>query len=435
MKIIIFIRHFNDFDNVLPIVDYLIRVKHQKDIEIYGSRGVDYLKCNKHLDYVTSVLGNNVMSFIDTHVTKIDKFLLKIINKIKEVEPPKNKITKLIFNIFIINLIRFIKLFIGSSIERFVSSLPDKTVILADFGTEGGFPYKYLIKYCQIRQINIFAYLHGYSIYSNVDSYKSKKPILNDKLNRFVQKIIFGKHSNRQYDKYLVGKQQTETYFKSSNFDGFSAHSRIIEIGLPRYTKEWIDRFVKQGDIFYSALALKSKFNKYDAGGKINVTLFTSHLRFNVDEDKLNKTIEMLVLCKGINLIIKAHTRGNIPKLILDNFSEFSKYICDYDSSEIIEWADIGIVYGTSMSIQMLSEGLIVIVPSYIDSNKTILEDNKVCVNAYSLEYMHNFLLNYPAVKNVPNKDVVNSFLKEFVYGNKDTYEELMDEFCYFLYK
>ena len=433
MKIIIFIRHFNDFDNVLPIVDYLIRVKRQKDIEIYGSREDDYLKCNKHFEYVTSVLGNNVKSFIDTHITKRDEFLLKIINRVKEITAPKNKTIKFIFDIFIINFIRFINLFVGNSIKRFVASLPDKAVILVDFGTEGGFPYKYLIQYCHKRQVNILAYLHGYSIYSNVDSYHSKKPILNDRLNRFVQKFIFGKYSNGQYDKYLVGPQQKETYFKSSNFNGFSAHSRIIEIGLPRYTKEWISRFVKQGSVYDSVSVLKAKFDKYDTGGRTNVTLFTSHSRFNVDENKINETIEMLVSCKSINLTIKIHTRSNAPKIIRDNFSKFSKYLCDYDSSEIIEWADIGIVYGTSMSIQMLVEGLVVVVPSYIDSNRTILEDNKVCVNAYSLEYMHNFLLNYPDVENIPDKDSIDSFVKKIVYGNKNTYEELMDEFCYFL--
>jgi hypothetical protein len=430
MKIIIFIRHFNDFDNVLPIIDYLVRVKRHKDVEIYGARGRDYLKCNKHLTYVSNVLGLKVLSFMDTHISKRDIVLLSIANRLKKRTDHANKLVKLLIDIVAINIIRFINLLVGrSSINKFILSLPEKSIILVDFGTEAGFPYKYLIKYRHKRSVSILAYLHGYSIFSNVDSFRSKALIISSKYNKVIQKILFGRFSNDYYDKYLVGQQQSSTYFSSLNFDWFSEHSRIVEIGLPRYTKEWINRFLRENDTCIGVPALRNsminKFQKYDRGNSINVALFTSHARFNVDEEKLNKTIEMLSLCDNINLVIKAHTRGEVPK--------FSKCICNYDSSEIIEWADIGIVYGTSMSMQMLVEDVVVVVPSYVDSNTTILENNKVCVNAYSLEFLRNFLLNYPNVKSLPNKKNIDLFIKKFVYGDCDTYDELMNKFCYFL--
>ena len=43
MKIIVFIRSHNDFDQVLPILDYLIRIKNQV-VEVYGV-GDDYKNC------------------------------------------------------------------------------------------------------------------------------------------------------------------------------------------------------------------------------------------------------------------------------------------------------------------------------------------------------------------------------------------------------
>jgi hypothetical protein len=63
MKIVIFIRIHNDFDHALPIIDYLIRYKHQSVI-IYGL-GKEYRKCNKHISYVENVLLNKIISFED----------------------------------------------------------------------------------------------------------------------------------------------------------------------------------------------------------------------------------------------------------------------------------------------------------------------------------------------------------------------------------
>ncbi len=437
MKIIIFVRQFNDFDNVLPLVDYLIRVRGQKDIEIYGAREDGYQRCNKHLSYISNILGKNVISFTNTCIGSRDRVLLKAAIRLKKINDPKNKLVKFIFNIITVNLVRFLYYFAGGSVKFFINDLPKDTIILADFGNEGQFPFKYLIKYSHKRSITILSYLHGYSIFSNVDSYSFKQPMLGIKFNKIAQKILFGKYSKEYYDKYLVGIQQRDTYLSSANHDGFSAQSSVVEIGIPRYTREWIDRFIKRYSEFDKTAKLGGsnvdKFHEYETNIGFNVTLFTSDSKFNVDEKELSNTIELLASCSNINLIIKMHTRGCTPELMRETNFKYSQYICEYDSSEIIEWADIGIVYGTSMSIQMLIEQLVVIVPSYIDSNTTILEENGVCVNAYSLEYLHNFLLHYPDVANLPDQNNINYFIKKFVYGDCNTYKELMDKFCYFL--
>lgn len=437
MKIIIFIRHFNDFDNVLPIVDYLIRVKRQKDVEIYGAREQGYQTSNKHLSYVLNILGKRVVSFTNTCLTKTDRILLRIDNRVKKISQPNNKFLKFLFSIFNITITRFVNYLISGSVKRFVKNLPENTIIMADFGNEAQFPYKYLIKYCHKRSITILSYLHGYSIFSNVDSYRQKSPMLNSRLNRIVQSFLFGKYSKDYYDKYLVGIQQRDTYMSSLNHDGFTAQSRVVEVGLPRYTREWIYRFIKKDSKFDNAPVLNvnkaDKFRKYKKNNGKNVILFLSNSKFNVNEKKLSETMHLLASCENINLIIKMHTRGGTPELIREVYSNFSQYLCDYDSSELIEWADIGLAYGTSMSIQMLVEGLTVVVPSYIDSNTTILEDNKVCINASSLDFLRNFLLNYPSVKDLPNEESINNFIKKFVYGDCDTYNDLMDKFTYFL--
>lgn len=111
--------------------------------------------------------------------------------------------------------------------------------------------------------------------------------------------------------------------------------------------------------------------------------------------------------------------------------SFYDKYVCDFDSSEIIEWADIGVVYGTSMSIQMLVEGLSIIVPSYIDTNKTIFEESDVGNIAKSLNELKYFISSYDKTANPMNNKSTIDFIRQNVYGGKKSYTELMDDYCY----
>ena len=65
-NIVVFIRSHNDFDHILPILDYLINVK-LLNVTIYGVTSQGYEKCEKHILYVTEVLKTDIIPFEQIH--------------------------------------------------------------------------------------------------------------------------------------------------------------------------------------------------------------------------------------------------------------------------------------------------------------------------------------------------------------------------------
>ena len=96
-------------------------------------------------------------------------------------------------------------------------------------------------------------------------------------------------------------------------------------------------------------------------------------------------------------------------------------------STDVIEWADIGIVYGSSIGFQMLVEKVTLLVPKFLDNNSTVYEKGKVCVVSNTLENMMDFVKNYNKGDNVVDSKIVDKFINEYIYGGYDSYEEMME--------
>jgi hypothetical protein len=78
----------------------------------------------------------------------------------------------------------------------------------------------------------------------------------------------------------------------------------------------------------------------------------------------------------------------------------------------------------------MLVKGVTVVIPKFISFNTTIFESNNVCISPNSLSELEKFICDY-SPENKINKDVIDNFLSDYVYGNSKTYEELMGKFYY----
>ncbi len=417
-NIVVFIRSHNDFDHVLPILDYLINVK-LLDVVIYGIPN-GYEKCEKHLSYVAEMLKMDVIRFDKIHYNSFDKFLLEITNLIQNLIHKQQKFKLYILNLFFIlilsNLRRFIQLVLSVSIRKFIKKLPDNTVILADFATESHFPYKYFIKYSNAFNIPIVSYLHGYYIFDNLNVLDLMNPRLSKTYIDLFDKYLLGRWRGEYYDSYLVGPYQKDKYFKSDMYSDFRKLSRVIEIGIPRFTREWINKF-----------SIEQLSNKKDrVNSDIKVALFVSNVRFSVNIDAFNNLINKLSLADGIDIKIVPHTRGEVIKIGCNNVLATQK-----SSSEIIQWADVGIVWGTSMVFEMLIRNVTVIIPKFIDSNTTIFEGKGVCIESDSIEGLIESIYNVKSEENKITGKSIDKFINEYVYGNFSTYEEVMNKFYY----
>jgi hypothetical protein len=420
MRAIFFIRILNDFDHALPIIDYLVRKK-KVNVEVYAF-GCGYIECSEHLLYLRNNLDIEVQSFEACFYDDIDILIEKLKKNIGNLKKfrPLNKLLRLVFDILFFNILRFVGIFMYRPIAKFMKNIDQRTTVLADFGTENTYPYKNIINSCRRRKVPIMAYLHGSSIYINKNVIVGKDTILPEKLNLLLQRVLFGKECNVFYDKYLVSINQKETYFKSSSWRWFDNHSRVKEIGIPRYTKEWVNRFTLSNG--------KLEANNKSKNKKLKVVLFLSGNIHNTAayQEKLSELIKSLSKMNGINFKIKQHPRAEVLQLI--GINSVKTCISNFSSSELIEWADIGVLYSSTVAYEMLIRGTCIVVPKYIDHNTTVFEKNKVCVEIDSLPSLVNFIENYSNNSILPYEKNIEKFIHEYIYGKKE-YSEMMDEF------
>jgi hypothetical protein len=190
---------------------------------------------------------------------------------------------------------------------------------------------------------------------------------------------------------------------------------RFKEIGLPRYSYEWEQIFVKNW----------GRNNVENTGSSINIALFLSDLKFNVNSKCLKELVDKLIDHNGVNFKIVSHTRQGVVGIHKDAIS----YVTSMNSTDTIEWADIGVVYGSSIAFQMLTEDVLILIPKFIQRNRTIFEDNNVAIISDSLNEMMSFINNYKKGKNMVDKEDVSAFIQKYVYGGYDSYSEMMEEY------
>ena len=406
---LVFVRSHNDLDQILPFVDYLHFKKNYK-VKLYGvGPGDTYSNVQKNI--LNNKLKMKIAPF-ENIFNKFYGFLLSYRQFFFNGRYTKHtfeliRLIKLLFYSIFINIIQF---FVSYRISKFLNLYKKNSVILADFGTENIFPYNLLIQLSQKKKIPIFAFSHGHFNYTNLNPLIEKR-IRFEKIKNLISNIVLNNNSNNCYDKYIVGIRQT-IFLKSNMYKGFDQKNldKVFEIGILRFTNEWILKLEQYQNY--------KKFN-YKNIKKINVCIFLSNHKFKVNLKKLLELINELNNNKNINLIIKPHPRSGIAGLNISNLD--NSIICNDDSNQIIENIDIGIVYGSSITFQLIQKKVPVIIATFLDQNDHFYINEKVVFEACSISDLMKFIISYKK-DNYFNKDFdVNSkfFINKYIYGNK----------------
>ena len=417
-KIIIFIDSHNDLDNILPFIDYVLS-SHKVKIILYKVKGSDLIGCKGHLEYLKNTY-NIVPANYDKNFSKQYAFLMKIYwVLLKYARRAKQKSYLLPFLILIIRFNSVVSYLTQREVRKNQREL-DADVIMMDFGKELGLYGAEIVNYSQNKKVTVVGYLHGFSIYTNLDVLQKDKAIISD-FKRFILKLAKSQNNRKYCDRYVVGIEQRETYFSSSMMSNYDVNylNRVYEVGVPRYATEWIAK--------YRNNIMKSNSFTYGENNRINVVLFMSHPQYNVQIDALMDTIKELFRCKKINFVYKPHTRNGLDRIK-------SKEIKGYDATnisslELSAWADVGIVYGSSIALQLLQDDVPLIMPRYVHLNSTIFEKNEVCITVDSLsDLVDIFSYSKGEIYKMVSQDKVKSFIQHYVYGNED-YNNLMKNF------
>jgi hypothetical protein len=165
----------------------------------------------------------------------------------------------------------------------------------------------------------------------------------------------------------------------------------------------------------------------YGDENKLNVVFFLSQQHQNVYERELINTLQELSKIDNINFVYKPHTRGfvGIGESTINGFNA-----SNVNSILLSAWADVGIVFGSSIGLQLLLDNVPVIVPSYIHFNTYTFEEYKTCITANSLDDLITILSDNTKediVKLIDNRKK-EEFLNRFLDADK-SYDQIMQEY------
>ena len=415
---IIFIRTFGGLDHVLPFIDYVL--SNNKGTVQLISNVEEIPGAQDHLEFLRRIHKIKPVYLFDIVFSAFYKKIFRKYNMFMDTTQRfyiKIPYTSFLSSCIISTIIRIYMFVMSKPIRGFIYGLDNSNVIILDMGSEVNFPNKYVVKYAGKRFISTTCFLHGICVWTNLDNNIKGRLRSGNSIKNKIRNIIQGK---RFYgDKYLASYDQKETLFKCSSMESFKEPERVMEIGAPRFTYEW-------NDVIKNYLLEKYEF-KYGDRAKLNVVIFVSNFIYNVIPEMFYKTISELGALEHINLVCQARTKGELEKVDDSLFKVYKVF--DIPSIVMSDWADVGILYGTSIGFQLLLDKVPIIVPSYIHTNHTIYEKYDVCIKAKNIEELKRILSHdKESIRSLFKHKKSNKFINDIVYGNK-TYQQLMEAY------
>lgn len=402
--IVFFIRSFNDIDHMTPIIDFICKEKKQK-VRIFYNRSTYDFEGNHNIQYLKHNYGLSVDPLWGgAKSTFLELTMCHIIDSIESIHVLWKKNFPHLFFIKVM-LVKFLYRNLPSWKKRFFDEVKPAVVVF-DL-CEPSLPHnRVIVKEANRRHIPTICVPHGLIIYTN--KYVTHKT-----------KLTSG-NKELHFDCYLYAGEQRQFLV-----DRGVINESIIELGSSRYCREWMS--------IYNNKIIKDRFKYREGSEKLKVVLFLSQSIYNVNDKEVEKTIQILASMPDIDFVIKPHTRGMTIEYI-ETLTQGSKTcICeDVSSVAICNWADVGIVYGSSIALQVLYAGKLLIYPDYIDTNSALFSEIDASCVVCSVEELKNEIFN--VLKNINyrpyTKDGVKELFSRIVYAGeyeRDVRRDIVD--------
>jgi len=418
-NILILIRSFNDFDQALPIVDYITN-KTENTASVWSFNS-DLEGCGLHIEYLKKL--NIPLEYLSDKLSIVSKYFIKLYLFLNRISLRSQQYPFLIPITLIVSRIRPVFDYLLKIEYSRILKLYSFDIVMIDTGMETSNDGRSMLYASKINDICVVGYSHGYSIYSNLDTLQKDK-IKHGKIKSFIIKLVKPLRKRVYSDCYLTGGGQIDAYFKKTKQMGyFKARElyRVNEIGMPRYDINWVKKYRDE--------VLQNKSFSYGDKRKLNVVMFMSHPQYNVRMDVLYGLIDELSTMDAINFVYKPHTRRGLHLINKNQLNGID--VSDVSSVLLSEWADLGIVYGSSIATQLLVDEKPLVIPSFVHLNRTIYEDNGVAISVNTADKLINLMCKPKSeIMNMVDKNKVDAFIDSTVYGcDKDN---MMDNYCSF---
>ena len=408
-----FVREFNDIDHITPIVWKMRRNNYpvavfclNPEYDLHCDYRLRFLrkqgvKVNYIFDEFGRALGLNhrIMRFIGRTyfaiVNKLDnhpRSLSPMISAFRDrIQKKKKKIYR-----------RSRNKFYDISWARSIIEQTGAKVICFDHVKPNRFVVKILLKAANEKSVPTIALPHGVFIYTNhFVKNGSTEDSRYDKFNRF--------------DSIVTQNQLRKEVLARAGVD----RNKIFVLGSARYCKEWM----AQNKMI---LPRTKKINTSNSD-KLKAVFMTTRFVYRIDEERMLKTFDMLSELKGMEIVVKPHTRSGKEAKVYESIPLSNVY--EFSSVELCEWADVMLVIGSSILIETLVQSKPVLYLKYLHENTTRYEELGACWTIHDEAELKNALLSLRNnKKNVPyTEENVTKFLSEIIYGGHSERDVLGD--------
>jgi len=410
--IIFMVRHFNDIDHLAPVawklkVDgYPVAVycmNPRYDIE--SDYRLQFLKnCGITIAHLSDEFGRHHDPFYNI-LYHLSQKCFDIEKKFTSQGPKSGKSPLVAFG----KLAGFVgrktyklrrKMYYNLRWARSILARSQAQVICFDYVMPSLYFVDILMRSAKEMSIPSIALPHGIQLYTNAESKpKSTDSRRFEKFNRF--------------DYVVAPNQLRKEILVCSGID----EEKIIVLGSARYCRKWLDQNQK---------ILPGMMNIVASGtGKLKVVLMPSKPQARLDVERMLSTCAMLADLDTVHVVIKPHTRSRGYQ---DLFADIQlPDVSQIHTAELLEWADVLLVVGSSVILETLMFGKPALYLKYLHPNTTLFEEMGACWTIHDEDELKEALLSLSTEKTaVPYaQENVDKFLSEVVYGGNQDREVL----------
>lgn len=408
------VRHFNDIDHIAPIVwkmkqnDYPVAVyciNPQYDIEndyrlrFLNEQGVTVESIYDAFDQNMNGLHHAMRYLFFWFFTKGNKFSYHY-QKSFSLLSRLNLLTAEIIGRLLYEITR-ISFYRESWAHNFLEKSKAQ-VLCFDHILPSRYVVNVLLKVAREKSISTLALPHGVYLYTN----KFNKA-------RFSSRQRFYKFN--RFDYVIVQNHLRKDVLVNSGI----VREKVIVLGSARFCGEWIAQNKK-------ILPRMIESTGRDPG-RLRVVFMPSKPRCKIDVERMHNTVELLARIKGVEAVVKPHTRIGREAHLFDNMP--LPNVSLILTPELCEWADVVLIIGSSVITEAIMQGKPVLYLKYLHSNTMLFEECGACWTIHDESELEQALQSLRKKNvNVPygNEDV-NRFLLEVVYGGENNRDVLGD--------
>jgi hypothetical protein len=194
---------------------------------------------------------------------------------------------------------------------------------------------------------------------------------------------------------------------------------KISVMGSARYCREWMAQNRR--------ILPRTMKSATESSGRLKAVFMTTRFAYRVDVERMLETFDLLSELKGLEIVVKPHTRSGEEAKVYDSISLTNVY--EFSSVELCEWADVMLVIGSSILIETLVQRKPVLYLKYLHGNITQYEELGACWTIHNEAELKNALLSLQENKmNLPYTDEnIDRFLSEIIYGGRGERDILGD--------